>query len=285
MKKLKLKRLLQKRNNGGFTLVEVVISCALLSILILGVVSFAGPAMGMISSGKKNASATMLAETINTYISGSLKFAKYVAVFENVDHDAAESGATELKVATNADKGLNEINTFMSTGTNASEYEVRCIGIRWLEESITNRKKLMLTNEAVDNNFSLPASSTMSLTSSSTVFDAVMYDGLFPVISLDTFAEQSTGSNAKGYKITTSVYSDIRCYNSISDAERDKSTLAFEGSTFVKCLNMVNPASDICEVSPLQTRIDSNKGSLGLVENGTTFYYPDTYIYYVVMKK
>lgn len=284
MKKLlNLKRLLKKRNNGGFTLIEVIISCLLLSILVLGVMSFVTPVMNMVSLGKKNARATMLAETIDSYISGSLKNAEHVAVFYNMDMDMTTSGATALKAATSDTEGLNLFNTFMTTGDNAANYEVRCISISWGYDSITGHQKLLVYNETVDNNFSLVFPQTMSTTGFSKVFNDVMYDGLYPIVSVETFQNEA-GVNANGYKISTKVYADDKCYCTVSETERKKSHLAFEGVTFVECLNMVTPAFEPCQVKSLQAAMDAKKGSHGYISKGSLYYYPDIYIYYIVHK-
>ena len=58
----KILRLLKRRNNGGFTLIEVIISCALLAILILAVMGMVTPVMSVVMSNEKNANALMIAE-------------------------------------------------------------------------------------------------------------------------------------------------------------------------------------------------------------------------------
>lgn len=322
MKKLKLFRLLKKRNNSGFTLVEVVISCALLGILVIGVLSFATPVMNMVSSGRKNARATMLAESIDSYISGMLKNAKLVEVFQYTSIERAkDTGTAGLKSAAGsaADKGLNKIDTFMQA--NPTEYEVHCLGISWTEDTKRDgQRKLVLTNNTIDTSLD-GTSYKLNVKDVSKVFDDVLYEGLYPVIRLENFgmiagsssssttttaASSSSGGSpsstwATGYKICCDIYGDNKCYNVTSDEERLKSQIAFRSTSFVKCLNMTEGASDIIVMptdSKVQTTINGNKdknfpsgvngvptGALKYTENGNEFYYPDTYIYYVVPKK
>ncbi len=322
MKKLNLKRLLKKKNNGGFTLVEVIISCALLGILVIGLFSFATPVMNMVSSGKKNARATMLAETIDSYIAGMLKNAKLVEVFQYTPtFKTTFAGSMGLKGAASGDlnKGLNKIDKFMQEGDNKNKYEVCCIGISWMEDSRrAGQRKLMITNNKVD---TATATYTLRLTNIAKVFDDVLYDGLYPIIRLENFGVVSTPSStstsapaastssggtpsttwAGGYKILCDIYADNTCYNVESPEARLQSRLAFRSASYVKCLNMAEPASDIINMSDtgdVQDAIDTNKGwnvsspvpgvingEIKYIENDKEYFYPDTYIYFVVPKK
>lgn len=323
MKKLNLARLLKKRNNGGFTLVEVVISCALLGILVVGVFSFATPVMSMVSSGRKNANATMLAETIDSYLAGMLKNAKLVEVFQYTSIERAkDTGTAGLKSAAGADEGLNKIDKFMGEGSNASEYEVRCIAISWTDDAragYEGKRKLMLTNNTVDNT-KVVNNYNLNITNVSKVFDDVLYDGLYPIIRLENFgpisgtASGSSSSSSSsssggsggtwvnGYKILIDIYGDDKCYNVTSDDERLKSKLAFRSTSFVKCLNMTEGATDVIIMpadKKVQSTINGNKDKdfpsgvtgvpagepLKYTVDSNEFYYPDTYIYYVVPVK
>ncbi len=287
-KRINIKRLLSKRSKSGFTLVEVIISTALLSILVLGVMTFVNPVMNMVGSSQKNARATMLSQTLNTYISGSLKSAMKVAIFTNTTHDAIINGASILKTSLpDTTKGLYDINAYMQQPGNTTRFEVRCIGIRWVDDTVTaGKKKLMLTNEIIDNNFSLSAMQTMSAknTTPIKIFDDAVYNGLYPIIKLETFTEESSTNNAKGYKITSDIYSDQKCYSSTSQLARDRSKLAFSGTSYVSCSNMTGPANEAHEVASLQSQMGMQAGMNGYVEGSMRYYYPDTYIYYVVPK-
>ena len=325
MKRLNLKRLLKKKNNGGFTLVEVIISCALLGILVIGLFSFATPVMNMVSSGKKNARATMLAESIDSYIAGMLKNAKLVEVFQYASiEQALLDTPAGLKGAASAapDKGLNKIDKFMQESGNADKYEVCCIGIVWMDDTKRDgQRKLMLTNNKVNKTTDSTGSYRLNVIGVSKVFDDVLYDGLYPIIKLENFGMVSTSSStstsapaassssggtpsgtwASGYRILCDIYSDNNCYNVESADERLKSRLAFKSASYVKCLNMTESASDIIVMpssGDVQDAINTNKTitistTVEGVPNGGLLYsvgddefcYPDTYIYYVVPKK
>ena len=321
MKKLfNLKRLLKKRNNGGFTLVEVVISCALLGILVVGVVSFMAPVMSMVQMNQKNARATMLAEALDVYISGCLRNARKVEVFTNTSvGEVTSSGIYGTSAEVSGGK-LN-LTLFMSAGNNYDLYEIRCLGITWEDDEmspVTGRKKLIVTNckvEMVSDKYN----NDLRIKDIQKVFDDSMYDGLYPVITLETFKTQnddgSPGSYAaNGYKISSKIFADPDCYDITSDAARENTTLAFEGVTYVECTNMKTkttvdgeekrvpePASAIRQVrkdqkedpsnpdskiikSGAQTAIESSNSSDRYSIGSKTYYYPSTFIYYIVPK-
>lgn len=278
MKKLfRIKRLLKIRNSSGFTLVEVIISCALLSILVLGIMSFVAPVLRMVNSGEKNARATMLAETIDTYISGVLRTAVRVEIFENVDYrDYKTSGAGLFDISSG---GLNNIREFMNKGTNSENFQIRCLGI------VMGDKGLKVQNFKVGSNFELNDKPYNA-------FNDLMYDGLYPVIEIDTFKaqEKSSGTetdvNANGYKISTKVYSDAKCYN-VLESERDKSHLAFEGVTFFELQNYEHATAAGTTVEPAPDVIEANtvQGALDAYSTEGDNFYPSTLIFYIVSSK
>lgn len=310
MKKVfNLKRLLRMRNKSGFTLVEVIISCALLGILVMGMVMFMTPVLSIINTGQKSARATMLAETIDTYIAGCIKNAARVHVVDNVSISRMSSTGVMGFYFAN-----ENILNFMREGNNSSKYEVRCLGICWLDNQALDgnqnkdrstlggesnvKKKLMLAHYVVDNNFTAGYNNTLKLqTDASTgkaiytkVFDDMLYNGLYPVVTIESFkAMDASGTeldtNASGYKITTDVYSDQNCYDVYSESARNKSHLSFSGITFAQCLNMKQPAyNPTAAYVDVQTAINVSKGGRQYEEYGSNFYYPDTFIYYVVPK-
>lgn len=300
MKKLSFKRLLKKRNNGGFTLLEVIISCALLSILVLGVMGFVGPVMNMVRVNEKNARATMLAETINSYISGCLKNAKMVEVFTLTNME--EASATNSAVLKGKSDGLNKINTFLKSDPDIfNKYDVRCLGISWMNDTKSpGKRKLVLTNNRGEftslsgDNYSLALNASDAGVTK--VFDDALYNGLYPVIEVSNFSATKdadgnyTGDNANGYKVESKIYSDQKCYN-ILPAERDKSHLAFVGTSFIECVNMVDssgnktPASNVIPMrTDLQAAIGARNASRAYTSGDQTFYYPNTYIFYIVPK-
>lgn len=294
MKKLlNLKRLLKARNSSGFTLVEVILSCALLAILILGIMMFVTPVLRMVTSGQKNARATMLAETVDTYIAGVLRTAKKIEVFENVDFSSSATTDLNLRALSPAGQGINKIEEFMTTGENSMNYEVHAIAIVAKDTGDITSQGIRIYNASVDSAYNLVAASLYPDKNNQALND-LMYEGLYATVKLDTFETQDpstgaeTGHNASGYSIQTLVYSDSKCYNVLQET-RDKSILAFEGVTFFQNLNMSTeknaddsvgaPAEPIITVSDVQSAMDGHTA-----EDGKLFY-PGTIIVYVSSRK
>lgn len=283
MKKLlNLKRLLKARNSSGFTLVEVILSCALLSILILGIMMFVTPVLKMVTSGQKNARATMLSETVDTYIAGVLRTAAVVEVFENVELTSSSGGSVDLRALSPAGQGVNKIDEFMARDGSSDSYEVRALALVCKDEGAITTQGVRLYNATVD-------SSTLNLDAASIkpenqALNDLMFEGLYATMKLENFNTQNpstgdeTGDLAKGYKISTVVYNDSKCYNITQDT-RDKSIQTFTGVTFFQNLNL-QTASEIIKVQTLQDALDTH----GEPGEGK-LYYPATIIYYVAPKK
>lgn len=282
MKKLfKIKRLLKTRNSSGFTLVEVILSCALLAILILGIMMFVTPVLKMVTSGQKNARATMLSETVDTYIAGVLRTAAVVEVFENVQFTSSSSADLNLRALSPDGQGIHKIDDFMANGENSSNYEVRALAIVTKDTGDITTQGIRIYNATVD-----PATLNLVATSlnvGNQALNDLMYEGLYATIKLENFKTQdpSTGTetadDAKGYKISTVVYDDSKCYDPEQET-RDKSIQAFTGVTFFQNLNIQTP-SEVIHVSDLQDAMDAHTAEAGKL------YYPATIIYYVAPKK
>lgn len=305
-KRFNLKRLLSKRNKSGFTLIEVIIAMALLGILVTGVVMFASPILTMVSNNKKNAQANMLSESINTYIMGNIRSARIVEIFagQNLDY-IMEHGPDHVYPSE-----AGNITTLFSGGssTYAAENEIRCMGMVWLDDDSATgagRKKLMLVNCKVDKH--------LNILSYEKVFDDSLYSGLYPTLHIDTIKTASGATSENGYEIVSKVYMNPNCYNVLQNV-REQSGPNFTGTTYVQCVNLsaaytkkgqLYPPSPITtgssepgataemhELARQQQAIqhyydwsaETNTASNGFYENGSQYFYTDTFIYYVVPK-
>lgn len=297
-KRFNLKRLLSKRNSSGFTLIEVVIAMLLLGILVTGVITFASPILNLVKNNKNSAQATMLAEAIDTYIASALENAERVELWTNASVDSAKG---EYGVSSDSSGGYLNIRIWMEG--KPTERELRCIALRWAddESGVDGRKKLMLYNCIVDNDFSGGSVNHLQILDEFPVFDASLYSNLYPIVTLDTYshvnADGSTGFATNGYKVTTKVYSNINCYNTLS-VERGKATPLFEGVEYIECPNMIrmvggkaerypaSPARSLVgnNVADPQPAIDAYKTGKTYTEGESNYFYPDTIIYYVVPK-
>lgn len=217
MKKL-IQRLKRSRKNSGFTLVEMVISCGLLGILVLGVTFFITPVLKSAASNEKNVRATLLAETIDNFISRSTRSAYYVQVFTNADRKEAYSDGA---IATN--EKIKTMQAFVDKCVDSEGnkiFELKCISFSWTEDPQSLESKYMVMSETFQN-----SSSTVINPTPIPLFEYCFYDGIFPkftaeqLYGTDTAPEESTSDSASSdtsdekkpvpaLKITTEVFSN-----------------------------------------------------------------------------
>lgn len=264
MKKL-IWRLKRKRKNSGFTLVEMVISCGLLGILVLGVTLFITPVLKSAASNERNVRASLLAETVNNFISRSTRAACFVQIVTNADRsDAYEGGAiTENE---NIKKMLEYTNKRLDQD-GKKIYELKCISFTWAEDTQTFEHKYMVMNETFVN-----SSSAAINMNPIPMFENCFYDGLFPKFTAeqlegtdvapgDSSADPSDPDDKKpvpALKLTTEVFSD-----------QDMKAPEFIGVGFTEYASiknpLINPTGEL-KFYPTQTLDSSN-------DHSTTFIY------------
>lgn len=214
MKKL-VQRLKRRRKNSGFTLVEMVISCGLLGILVLGVTLFITPVLKSAASDERNVRASLLAETVNNFVSRTTRAACYVQIFTNADRKDAYDGG---KIATNENlKKMLEYTQKRLDPEGKRIYELKCISFTWAEDTQTFQHKYMVMSETFAN-----VSSTAINANPIPMFENCFYDGLFPKFTAeqlkgtdvapgDESADPSKPDDKKpvpAMKLTTEVFSD-----------------------------------------------------------------------------
>ena len=215
----KLKRLLKRRRkNSGFTLVEVVISCGLLGLLVLGVTLFITPVLRSAASNEANVRANLLAETIDNYINRSMRSAYFVQIFTNADRsDAYDGGA----IAENENlKAMREFIDKCVDSDGKKVFELKCISFSWENDPQTFESKYMVMNETFTNPNSLIIENKPI-----PVFENCFYDGLFPIFTVeqlegtDTAPDMSASSESDtsdteekkpvpAMKISTNIYTN-----------------------------------------------------------------------------
>ena len=80
-------RRLKKHNSGGFTLVEVIVSCALLAVLLGGMMLFIYPVIRTFDDTEKVYTADNVANCIDEYITKKIYNARRIAIFSNANYD------------------------------------------------------------------------------------------------------------------------------------------------------------------------------------------------------
>lgn len=313
----RIKRLLKKRNNGGFTLVEVIVSSALLGILILGVIGFSQPVLDNVKAQEQNARAVMMCETIESYIAKSTRYAYYVQTFSGVvaEDTVYTSAATPVPIANakytgseyieHTDASLADMLKCLNETLNKENYEIRCIGMRWMQDPKNGEMKMMLTNEVVDQN-------TCALDNSKTklVFESCFYDGLYPILEFKNYDNQyqvvdtvtgavvdkfdsSDVNLAAGLEISMNVYLDSQCY-STDASKRQSAQLSYVGITYADYGNIsrvttINKGGNYklhpnVELHTYDEAKAASASSVYVNEDYGDCYYPDTFIYYIAKK-
>ena len=295
-----IKRLLGKRNNTGFTLVEVVVSVALLGVMILGVLGFMAPVLASVAEKKENARAVMLMEAIDSYITNSVRYAKYMKIYTNV------------KIGTDPTAGDSDFSE-MTSKVDAL-HELRCFSFNWKATGVQNEYKLVLRQNKVNQSTfkieTLPSGEPNSID----VMGDCAYEGLniVPKISLidnnydvpdpldpsNTVPKYPVGDPELryiGFQNITQVYRDKRCY-STSEEYRSTGTLAYVGQSYTTCTTIASTFSNKKTGSAgyVYKIYETSEGTYDLTgvdssniwedDNGDEYYYPETYVYYVVRK-
>ena len=290
-----LKRLPKWRNSSGFTLVEVIVSTALLGLLIVGILLFMTPVFGMIDNNEANQKADRAATTIEIYLSKSLRSSLYVKVYTGAARD-------DVNVNTGAipsDAQFKEMQDFVTK--NSENYEMRCISIRYVDDTNPRNnsesdtaKKYMLYNEKINT-----SSYTLSDTDAELIFDECFYEDIYPEfvfrrnpvcfdkdgkVIAETYDEDGnvtpahTDGNAPwghGETYKTTLYPvlemDINVYNDESMGDFSK---VFRGKSYIEINN----------IKSLQLNSSGNYKIFEpeAISDGTTN--KDIYIFYVARK-
>lgn len=255
MKYLKrFRRLLACRNKGGFTLSEMIISCALLGILMLGIVMFISPILDTVSSTNQSTRASNAAESIEYYISRSIRNAAYIAVFTDTNFPDVQS------------KAASTITDLRNKAD--SNYSLKCISIRYAMDERSQTYKYFICNETVDGSGALKSNSPP--TADSMVFDTCYFDSIYPKVSFTrVHQEQPDGSE----KDMPAVEINVEVYN---DSQMGNTDLIFSGKGFTILRNIeldmqnnpTNPTFKIIE--PLPNSLNPGDDSM-----------KETYIFYV----
>lgn len=261
---------LKKRNSGGFTLVEVIVSCALLGVLLLGIMMFITPVLNMMKTEKQDTKATSVASAIETYISRSLRSTPYVKVFTNSYPIENYPNGNVAK-----DSDLMAMREFAKNSNGI--YEVRCISILSEADPRTGERRYVLKQEFNNQANTGLVSSGLALD----VFDQCFYNGLFPKVTISTVAkvDPDTGNTVQkddgsgnmvdvihGLSINVELYDD-------PELDENESALVFsgKGSTELFMVALDDDTYKIYETREMNTSV---------VKTNTH----GTYIYYIARK-
>jgi len=293
---MKLIRLLKKRGKSGFTLVEVIVSCVLLGILILGVFSVVTPIISGVKSREQNANALMLAEAAEAYIDRSIKNSIYVVIFENAKPDDMKEGATIPE-----SEQMKEMVSFINGPENKDAagnevFELKCIAVRWGEDKKSQRYKYMITSETVDKEKGI-VDTAPTTSKSYNVFETCFYENLFPIFNFEIM--KADVIDDEGNPVTDPATGDvlqqeIPAIKTTIDVYRDSELqeLAFKGTGYADLTNIKrqskNGSYKLFSKDGIKDA-DGNivDGSSTVLREADSFgedEHPETYIYFITRK-
>lgn len=197
----KIKRRLLSKNNGGFTLVEVIVAAALLGVLLVGIMTFMSPVLSSINSEEKNVRAENIATSVEYYLSRSLRNAAYIAIYTGCDFNSHSSTPIDAVVQ----EMYNNING--KTG-----YNLKCISLRWAKENPDDvhdtTKKYYLCNERFETStgVTLNPDNDGDLDEDYLVFDKEFFRDLFIEVNITRPFELIPQYEADGVTVKTDAY-------------------------------------------------------------------------------
>ncbi|MCM1167069.1 MAG: type II secretion system GspH family protein [Lachnospiraceae bacterium] len=301
----KLLSLLRRRRNGGFTLTEVIVSCAVLGILVLAVVGLISPVMSVVTSNEKNANAIMLAEAAEAHIDRNIKNAVYCAVFTNAipntSHDIMSTELLNSGGAIRTEPAFAEMLDFLKEGKNSEIYDLKIIGIRWMEDKRISQYKYMIT----DITPKLKDDGTIDTFSEQKAFEDCFYDGFYPGFTFQVLPYFEYPVGGDGKPDTTKEPTDKRnvAIRTIIDVYSNAAmtSVAARGEGYADFINIrtkaINPSNTLKLYSTNSAKDADGNYIGGMEESDTTLYtqlresdtigediHPETYIVYVTRK-
>lgn len=173
-----LTRLFKKRNSSGFTLVEVIVSTALIGVLMIGIVMFISPVFSMVDTNETAQRADRTATTLELYLSKSLRNTVFVKVFTGAETD----DVTKVEGAIRVDADFKEMEEFVQK--NSDNYQLNCLSIKYVKDTNPRNSslgddpyKFMLFNESFDSNYVHLGSEP--------VFEECFYEDIYPKFTFD----------------------------------------------------------------------------------------------------
>lgn len=236
-----LTRLFKKRNSAGFTLVEVIVSTALIGVLMVGIVLFMAPVFSMVDTNETAQRADRTTTTLEHYISKSLRNTVLVKVYTG----AKETDITDADGAIREETDFKEIAEYMKN--HGDNYQLNCLSIKYVEDTNprnsslgNNPYKFMLYNESFDTNYVHLGSEP--------VFEECFYEDIYPrftfdrdamKVELDDKGKVIADDASPKPEVKTTLYPgiklDIDIYN---DENMEDYGRIFKGTSYIEINNI-----------------------------------------------
>lgn len=193
----KILRILKRRRSSGFTLVEMIVSVALLAVLLGGMMLFVAPIVRSFNDTSTDLTAENVSTLTEEYITRSIRNANQVAIFNYVSESDLNSSSAKLSDGTSYSdviKGMNDYcNKINGVGCadDAKKYLLKCISLRYEDG------KYVLYRESVQSNGQLKSADKVK------VFSDCLYNDLYLTYDFGKTANKDYGvtdSKTAGYE-------------------------------------------------------------------------------------
>lgn len=225
----------KKKGSSGFTLVEMVVSVALLAILMGGMMLFVSPIIQSFNDNTTNLTAENAATCVEEYITRSIRNSNQIAIFQNTNYTELISNTAYSAKIQSMNKYCTDVNGGSSDPTKINRlYSLKCISLKY----DSTDQKYYLYEEIVKTDGTLD-----SAANGRKVFSNCLFDDLYLLYSFvkPKNADYPTKADAKQFRedavqITVSAYTDVACNNlvfqgqGITELRQIKTMLSAGGS-------------------------------------------------------
>lgn len=263
-------RLLVKKRNRGFTLVEMIVSVAILAILMAGMMLFISPVVRSFNDTNRN----MLAENVSTcvqkYITSSIRNADKVIVFGNTNDE-------QLKISGN-DKisALKKFCADNKTSGGANAYVLKCISLRFDDTD----GRYYLYHETINTSGVGDTTDPLNAATRFNVFSKVLYRDLYidftfqKPLDMDKAGESPQPVRKDALQMSVNTYAD-----------KEHNNLLFVGSGLTELRQIKkdiakNKAGSTCELAIYEGASATAKDTLKTADGITGS--KNVYIYYLI---
>lgn len=210
----KLTRILKKKRCGGFTLVEMIISMAVMALLMAGIMAIITPIVRSFNDTNRNIVAENISTCVQNYVTMSARNATSVMIFGNTN---------KQKIKENAIDKINILRNFCNTttGDGKQAYRLKCINLKYdsadqryyvYSGTIKTTGVTATTDPFEDYNEQL-------------VFSKCLYQGLFTSYTFSNALDLDKSTDASPVYLRGTISTDVKTYSNSS-----YSTLIFSGS-------------------------------------------------------
>ena len=205
----KIIHIFRKRRNGGFTLVEMIVACAVLAVLMVGMIITISPVIQSYNDNSRNLVAENVATSLQNYITMSTRNATSVLIFGNTNEESIKN---------NANGHINAPKTFAKTktGSGRDAYTLKCISLRYS----TADSRYYLYTETIDPTQTGDSANPFDNKGTRrTVFSNCIYDDIYYSMSfekapnLDPATKDTKPILPATLGTTVMTYSDSACTN------------------------------------------------------------------------